>query len=391
MSKIAFATDVHVGNHRQHGGPITVGMNMRCRLVLEVLKRCMDIVYDEGIDWFEILGDLLDIDRPPPQLIAALQELFPDPSEAATSGLGPIVALLLGNHEQRSAEDGDHALGPFQDRCAVIDKPLLTHMRNIDLIHIPFQPGAATDWLGDRMKEVVPEKYDSPRILTLHLGVMDEETPPYLQHAHDAIHVDELEVLCKKHRIRHVFTGNWHDARHWEAGTDKDPIDIWQVGTLCPTGWDNPGFKGYGRLAIYDTESGEVELREIPGPRFIKTIEIDGPESGSWNKTARQIHRAAKKGHKVFLRVTTDPKFVAAFIEQVEAGKEAGWLIDGRVLAEDTEVQEAAVKAAHAAKATDDFDASIRKYVKNMPLNEDVSRDSVLERTMTYLSRSKDG
>jgi hypothetical protein len=69
---------------------------------------------------------------------------------------------------------------------------------------------------------------------------------------------------------------------------------IMQIGSLCPTGWDNAGLDGYGTVALWDTDTQALTWRVLPGPRFCVARSADEEES--------IIGVAKRRGDTLFLR-----------------------------------------------------------------------------------------
>ena len=275
MTALAFVADVHVGNPKQHGGPLSCGVNRRGEYVLAALQAAVHQANGAQAA-LVVLGDLFDTVRPEAQLIARVQEIF------RTADKTPIC--LLGNHEMVSTTPGDHSLAPLKPVATIVEKPTLLRVRDarglspIDLICIPFQPGPAVEWLPAALTAGVqgePPKLGSPvspvKVLALHLGLQDDATAAFLKGAHDSVPISLVEKLAVQHGITHVFAGNWHDHRLWKFPT----LRVEQMGALFPTGWNNPGID-YGYLTVLSYQ-GEEE-RRIEGPRFVSVSTLKGVE-----------------------------------------------------------------------------------------------------------------
>jgi hypothetical protein len=247
---IHFIADVHLGNHRQHSGPVECGVNTRCREGLEVLQRVVNTCGDEPL---VILGDLLDNTRPRPQLLAELQAILGSSSRS--------TLVLVGNHEIVSTTPGDHALGPLDAEYGVhvVDRPCTWGVDDATLLMVPY--GVELQ----RLPEIVHEMCASlatgkPRALCGHFGIVDANTPPYLRDDPDAVELDVLLRLCEQHSISKVFAGHWHKARTWQH--------VYQVGALMSADWRDPGFRGLGRQLMWHARSGVGE-QYFAGPRFV--------------------------------------------------------------------------------------------------------------------------
>lgn len=377
--KVIFATDIHIGNHRLGGGQARSGLNERCRMALEALHHACKVAQVEEASALVIAGDLFDTSRPNPQMIAAVQKVF------LLYAFEKII--LLGNHDMDSMAPGDHALGPLAPVARIVDKPQRITIKDriratgsvdfVELWAIPFRPGEAAEWLPSVLAEVqgIPATGGpaSPtRVLALHLGLQDGKTPPWLQGAHDSIEVEKLVDLMRKHEIVAAFAGNWHDPRVWDFHETLTSTvrRVVQVGTLCPTGFDNPGLE-YGTLAVFDSRkrgSGKPVL--VPGPRFV-TNEVDAVV-------------AKERGFIPFVRLKADsdkPEESEAAVQRlVEHG-----VTRVEVLADTAEAQAALRAAAGVARSAKTVDQAVAEYVTQMPLEDPSLRPHVLERVKRYL------
>lgn len=369
--RLAFCADPHIGNHRRFGGPTIAGINTRCRLALKTLGNAVAAAQEAKCEALVVLGDLFDTSRPEPQIIAAVQDVVKDM---------PLI-VLLGNHDQVSAEPGDHALGPLSPVAFIVETPQILSMGAVELWTIPFRPGRAVDWLPQVMAEVQGDSRSGGqpppvRVLALHLGLQDDSTAPWLKDSHDSVPVALVEQLMAQHKIVLTFAGNWHDQKQWETPHGI----ITQVGTLCPTGWDNPGLKGYGGLAVLDTEPSPargpwvpaVSLKEIAGPRFVTLRSVSGP----WS---------SREANQVFVKLIAPPDFMDTAGKWLQAEKDARRIFDGEVEPEGTEERVAAITAAQTARSALTLEEAIAGFVSEMPLPEGVKRDAVLARVKQYL------
>ena len=194
-----FVADVHVGNHRRWGGPVKVGLNNRAREVLDALRLAVGHTNNVG-EPLVVLGDLFDTASPSPQMVYAVGEVLGQCENGCY--------VLLGNHEFRSADEGDHALTPLSwlENVEVVDVPTLDGRT----LFVPFQPGPAKEWLPDVLAGFQDDSRPVADVLCLHLGIEDGETPPWLRGADDSVTVDQLIDLAKEYGFREVYAGNWH-------------------------------------------------------------------------------------------------------------------------------------------------------------------------------------
>ena len=278
---IGIVADVHVGNHRQSGGEMTCGVNVRCREVLDVLEMAA-----REVRTLVVAGDLFDVSNPSPQVITATAEALSSAEE---------VVILVGIHERVSMRDGDHALGPLGllPNVTVVQNSTVLHIEGTCLVCIPHHVGRPMEWLPDEL-----DKLDFPdgSILVTHVGIADDGTPPWLVNS-DCIHIGHVNLLCDEYRLRGVVVGDWHGHKWWRHGDvssvakAKEAAHIVQVGALVPTGWDNPGVSGYGVVL----KVPEFRGRRFPGPRFVTV--------GSLVEAEEALSEAHGSGATVRIRV----------------------------------------------------------------------------------------
>lgn len=360
--KLAFVADVHLGNHRRFGGPVVAGLNTRARMALDVLRASRVRAEELRADTYIVLGDLFDTSKPEPQLLAETQRVFDD------TGPGMPV-LLMGNHDQNSTAPGDHALGPLAPLAHIVEKPSVLSRGDTDIWCVPFQPGRAFDWLPDALAGLSKQSGggDQYRVLTLHLGLQDENTPPWLRNAHDSVPASLVGELCREYDIQAAFAGNWHNPAEW----DFDGIKVVQPGTLCPTGWDNPG-PDYGRLYTYDTKRRELTHGVIPGPRFLKVR----------YGTAKAKFPASPM---TFVQLVAGADEAQQAAEALAVASGGGQCAGGEVVLDDAEASAAAKTAATVARSADTLAEALTGYVGEMPLPEGVDREEVLALCKQYL------
>lgn len=343
-SRIAYVADVHVGNVKMHGGPVTAGLNKRCREIVGTLRRAVIEAEKRSCTGFVVLGDLFDGTKPEPQVIAAVQQAFDTKME---------VLLEMGNHDMVSTMAGDHALAPLVPVVSVAERPAVLNVGGLSHVVVPYEPGPAIDWLPKRLDELKPQG----GVLALHLGLSDGNTEKWLQGAADSVPVAFLKALMDKHHIVRALAGNWHTPRDWP--------NITQVGTLCPTGWDNPGLN-YGRMMIWDGTT--LETVRIPGPRFINV------KLGEDVKVQTEC--------QMYVRVQVDDE--SKTYPGVAALQARGFFVE--VVGDDEAVREATEAAAAAVTGMESIDQALDAYVKEMALPEAVDRAKVLETARAYLN-----
>lgn len=343
MTRIAFVSDVHVGQPKTLGGPTEAGLNVRCRQILKVLEDALALAAEQGCEAFVVCGDLLDSSRTEPQVLAAVQNIF-------VAYSFPII-VLRGNHEMVTEATGDNSLGPLSPVAEVVETPMVWNIGDVALLLVPFQSGDAEEYIPRVAQELAKEEpYGTNRVLCAHAGVRDSDTPPWLRDAHDASDASALSEACARGNIDASFFGNWHNHKYWEDGA------ITQMGALCPTGFNNPGPQ-YGCVAIYDSESTLTEMHWVSGPRFLKRAEdVD----------------FCPKGSTIYMRLpeaqTAPP---GCFHVEIE---------------EDTAEAQAALRTAAAlTRSLTSLEEAVAAYVSLLPLEDEAMRPHVLERVQRYL------
>ncbi len=389
MVKIAFVADVHCGNHKRFGDQISIGVNRRGELVLGTLHRALGVAVNEHCEVFVVLGDLFDSDHPEPQLIARVQHLFRQASQA--SG-GMRIVCLLGNHESVTSGLGDNALGPLSDVADIADVPIHHSASGVDVWLVPFTPGvpalgyisAALDGLeGSRLKRT------TRTVLALHCGIRDEHTPPWLKTATNSIDVKSLVALCVQHKISQVVAGDWHSRREWLGNSHPSVVSVLQVGTLCPTGFSDAGFQGFGNLAIWEDNGKPPKQIEIPGPRFIKTSEAElAPILDKRITMARAIGKGGGEHNQLFVSWTRPATDLLRAQERLDYAKRLGHIVDGEVLADEQESEIAARTAAQRASSAATLDEALDGFCQAMQLEPGVDRAEVHRRSREYLGAS---
>lgn len=356
--RITFCGDVHVANHSRFGGIVRAGLNERCSSILGALGRARFHALDLRSDSFCVLGDLFDTVDPTPQIVAAVM--------AALEGDGKQdleKIFLLGNHEQVSTQPGDHALGPLRSIGHVLER----WTSGDGMTYVPFIPGAFPEKLEEAL-----EAFHDTRLLCFHAGISDERTPIWLKDAEDSINVNVLAKLCVKYGVKHVIAGNWHNRIAWSIGG----VDILQLGALVPTGFDNPGLDGYGGVATWtDGESG-FEVRELPGPRFVKVY--------SAIALAEVTAAAVRKECPLYAQIVVP----ASEVEEARAAVEtlSSQLAGYEVVPDKKEVAQSLSVAAQAAISAETLNGALSSYVGALMVGRaQEEREAVLIRTRKYL------
>lgn len=374
MSSVLFVADVHLGNHQRFGGVTHSGINARARFVLDALERAADAANDNDAA-LAVLGDLFDVSRPAPQLIAAARRILCSVKRG--------VVLLVGNHDQDSTALGDHALcaleeGPqdtdtLEPGCVVIvERPRVLRIRGMDRpgLFLPYAPGDSGAYITDTIRDA---RGADVEFVAFHAGVRDGRTPHYLRAAHDAIDVDVLAQSLRDADIRLAFCGNWHNPRAWEI---LDGRLVVQVGTLAPTGFDNADIEGRGIHFFPKRPTVACEPVSIPGPRFHTVAFSEG--------RIRVPKRRA--GDAVFLRVRCAPgEEELAQAAANDTPDLAGWTVEPET--PDTERPTIDAAAVSAVRDEQTLDRAIREYVAKAPFDDGVSRETVLERVLSHLAQ----
>ena len=272
---LAIVFDPHFWPHKRHGGPLVKGINRRARLCLQTGRRAVREANKHGVP-LVVAGDLVDSAGPvSPPFAFALREML---------GLcRRPVSLMLGNHDMTA--EGDHALGIYTQRddwttvqvCEDIGfsqtgRYITDTCFNDDFCMVPFHRDIRD-----------PQVRDVPLVIG-HFGVYDDSFPAWCKKAKGAWHVDSLFAFMRERNIKAICLGDWHGRQVWQTlqpdlQTFKMPYEgetlvirgehcIMQGGALCPTGFDNPGLRGYGTLAFWDQDTHRLSWQEIPGPRF---------------------------------------------------------------------------------------------------------------------------
>jgi len=364
--RVAFIADCHIGNSKLYGGQTKAGINDRCRLTLDALKRAYEEISKDCGALF-ICGDLFDSSRPEPQVIRAVQEIIARYAEKVTT------YILSGNHDMTSDAEGDNALGPLVPVAHVLDQPLRYYVDGGEVWAVPFRTGKAEDWLPRVVNDLrgTTDGAPTPRVLALHLGLQDGATPPWLKGSSDAVTLDSVAGQCSSLGIALVVAGHWHPHRSWSGHDGVQGVDLVQIGALVPTDWRNPGLEGYGTILVWDSKRGNWTKKAISGPRFVTTEEevLKAPE-----------------GCKLFLRLKADgtPTAVAAAQGKLEALAERLGVV-GEVVPDTTEAEVALRTAAGVTRSAETAEQAVSDYIAQMPLENEALRPEVKERVTQLL------
>lgn len=385
MTRVAFVADVHLANHRRFGGLAESGINRRARLVLGTLEAAGRMATDAGCSLFLVLGDLFDTERPTPQLVAAAQAALPRMR----------CVVLAGNHDVASSAPGDHALGPLAPVAEVVDSPRILVHEDCALALVPYLPGSADELVPTALAQLLARRRPRlPTLLGFHAGIRDKETPVFLEGAQDSIEVGRLYEAMVECRVWSAAAGNWHDRRRWDFDALDDRaraevvVQILQVGTLCPTGFDNAlglaqlalGEDPYGWLGIWDSATGELSSLQVPGPRFFVADGLD-----ELRELVDSCSGRIEWPGPSFLLVRVAPDEAQAARGVIE-----GLVVRGVFEAGDFEIdrqsrREQAASAAQAARRSETLVEALAAFVKRAPFEGSVDRMRVLARAKNYL------
>lgn len=392
--RIAFVADPHQGNHKKNGGPVVASVNRRGRDSLAALEAAVAEAGDCAA--FVVLGDLFDYTRPEPQITAGVQRAFA-PIRDTTR-----IVFLVGNHDQHSTAPGDHACAPLEIIGDIVDVDVTCiTVGPFELVVCPFKPGNASEWLPAMLKDLPPKpSHVAHRVLCVHLGIADDETPYFLDGSEDAVSVDEVEVLACKHDFDFVCAGNWHRREMWSFDRPSgETTCILQVGTLAPNRFtdciDDPEEQdaGFGTVMFLDTDASGfdesfpmVDFVEVPGPRFVKTVGIEGLRdfARDYLQTTEWRQRMGAAPLYVSVEVVPDDYTTAVTMcKELPDGVHGDIKIDRSAIAKAT--REAVSEAAKAVTV----DGAVAAYMETYPIPEGVSRSAAKQRVGRYLIQAQ--
>ncbi len=304
---IAISADLHIWNHKRHGGALIKGINHRGQLCLDTVAKAVAIVNQDRADWI-IAGDTVDSAGPiQPQLAMGISHALV--TERKTN-------IILGNHDMTAIDDD--SLGLYEQST---DYASVQVCRDIGWTYGGFISDCPLG--GDEEICLVPfhcditdERVRDISLVVAHFGVYDDSFSKWCANDKKAWHVDKLFAFMQERNIKGVLIGDWHSRSGWQRITpnytinhlelpdsSEPPINrggfntelgpvIMQIGALIPTGWDNPGLHGYGTVALWDGE--RLSWQEVPGSRFC-VAKTESEEKAI-------IAEAKQLGHNLFLR-----------------------------------------------------------------------------------------
>ena len=351
--KIAVVADVHVGNFPKFGGEERGGINERCRMVLAALAEAVRIANERDCT-LVVAGDLYEEKRPPPAVVAAVQNVLHLADET------PLV--VLGNHD--AIGPGDHAMAPLWPVANVVANEWAYHD---GVLFVPWSPQPALEMLDAALEA---SKSEGPvRTVVCHFGIYDQGFPPWLKGG-GAAAVTDLRTRMVEHGVRILLAGDYHEHREWKGRQTR----VVQVGCLSPTGFNNPGHERYGSVLIVDTDASPgkaIERVEVAGPRFLQF------RDGEVDFALVEELKAA--GHTPFVRVQCAP----GHEEQAEQG--SGKVLDKGEVDFDVVPDQIDTESPAEVDATASTDEAVAGYIAAMELPPGVEADEVLECVRRYL------
>tara|TARA_A100001391_G_scaffold204653_3_gene201119 strand:+ start:11497 stop:12705 length:1209 start_codon:yes stop_codon:yes gene_type:complete len=369
-SSFVFVGDVHIGNHKRHGGRYVAGVNERCRLTLSALRN----VYKETAKrrpqakYVVILGDLFDNPNVSPTMLYYTQDIIQYGKELELETI-----IIQGNHDQASDHEDHNALGPLTHLATIINKPTVITEGEEQLFAIPFQSGKCTTWLTKHVRalsETGSQAWVSSRLLAFHAGVVDDSTPGFLRNSDTAITKDKLLDLCNDCDISAAFAGHWHNAKSWQGYYHEDDrhINIIQAGALVPTGWGNEGFN-YG--AIYEHVEAERRvgiISMVPGPRFVTITPKDDIGSLKGAKKKNLIGET-DLDNVIFARIKASETEIELANELLNAAMTADVIHSGEVLYASKTSEDTARQTAEKTKSSETLEEAIVNYTDTIQLD----------------------
>jgi hypothetical protein len=367
---LAAIADVHLGSHTVLAGPLVAGVNDRAHMVADVLRRAVDTAAQNGARALVVCGDLIDVDAPPPQILALAVEALSDATVP--------VLILPGNHDQRTMLRGDHALGALAaaPMVRVIDAAAVVRLPHLDLCIVPFQMDDARRYIPAALAALAVRcRPGVRRAVAVHAGISDARTPPFLSGSHEAIPAESLLAAMQEHGYDLALAGNWHDHQRWTDGSGRWVV---QCGALVPTGFDNPGGAGkYGSVIL--ARPGETPTREeLNGPRFFRVSTLPELAAAVADPTA-----APRFVHVHGITAQAAPEWSARLAALKSAGAIHAYRL--RTLIPGTARMDAAV---HVVRSAATFDEAVTAYVSGMTLPAGVTRDDVVTATRAFLGQT---
>lgn len=370
MDPVIFGADFHVGNHRRFGGTVIGSLNRRCRETIESIRYIGAMGKEHSAQELYVLGDVFDVAKPSVQVSGAVDRAF----GGVIHDTGMEVSCLVGNHDLQSTDPHDHSLSAFTaGMVTVYDSPHISSGNRLTTTYsVPYQPGDAREWLEPTVAELAKKPHGSaPSCMCIHLGIYSEKYVAFVggDSSRDAVPVSLLERLMDKYDIDACFAGNWHTRKQWKTKSGKPIV---QVGATMPTGWSDAGMSGYG-VTVWHPVENTTEHVEIVGPRFLELPRYDWQDKLlEWKDSPHSLYvRGIAKGRDEMRSMVTAIEAIGAIAD----------VRPDQVLA-----KAAASTAAVTARSADTREAALEKFIKAMPIEDNVSRQEVMEKCKRYLS-----
>ena len=259
--KILIFSDLHLHNW-PYGSTLVDGMNSRLKAQADAL----DVIANAAVhaDHVVFCGDLFHTHG---KLDAAVLEVawrgFSRIAEASNN----CIDLLVGNHDMADQSMLHHSLHWMK----AFNQESLAGMERFRVIDYPVycdQTGTSLSFLPYTEDKAVIEKFFSKcgEVCFMHQGVAKVPMG-------SGFLIDEILTLDMiPDHVKHVFTGHYH-----QHNKVSDKLTI--IGSTMQHNWSDKGDdRGY---VWYDTETGDIELVDVGGPRFI-TFNMDGRGSCDW-------------------------------------------------------------------------------------------------------------
>jgi hypothetical protein len=267
--RLGLLSDPHIENFRVLGGPVTAGVNLRCRLVGGAFARGLQLAGKVGCDRVAVLGDLFNTGKPSPEVIGVAAD--------AIAGSPVPVYVIPGNHDRSSDEPGNNALAALREvkNCVVVDEPLFLQPEGVILA--PFSPRPPVEYFTELLERAGKGDWS----ILGHVGIVGPDTSPFLINGRNIISVEqifELGLKAPKNCNLHVFaSGDFHQHVIHEGVLGA--VNIVQVGALCQANFGDP--LEVGKLCVLDSSGGITEVYDVPGPRFLVETFEDLASGGS--------------------------------------------------------------------------------------------------------------
>ncbi len=370
--RVAVIADVHLGNHRIHGGEKTAGLNDRAWATLSVLEAAVAHAVKRKVP-LVIAGDLFDDVKTPPQLLAFTGQILAPARDAG-------VVALLGNHDQASDAEKDNSISPLACAGVEVAQRPSAHWGG-HVLAVPFLKGSPFLDCFNATRPLL----ESPGAVFGHAGIWDSKAPSYLQGSGESVHIDALFAAMAERGTKAAVLGDWHAHRSWSRGGAHAA----QCGALVPTGWDNPSESvramggpqdPYGSVVIVDTETGEWEREVVPGPRFFTTRDTSIPA-----QLAEVLEDDPSPLWRFHVRLLVSPDAIGQADTLVSPMRSDQLTVD--VLADEKDVAKRLGEAAVSVRRADTFDDALRAYVSTAPY-EGADRSAVLQLCQELVSKN---